>query len=329
MTNTSDIDIQYRVAWTFATDGDYKLNEKLVVTGETEWAEWKVAQGQEKTTDVSVTLPTEVGNDYQEAKGKIIFTVYAVQWNGLIDADDLDAALEKAVPGTVLTLAPVDFGVINLDGALEGVTIDASNATNIDKIVIGSNADLDDVTIKNAEFVYEGDADCGIVLDPNAMVENLVIENCTVSGTGAKAGRGLSGFNNNATVVIRNCTFENLGYPVYAWGGYKSLTIEDCVFDNIKSWAVMPQSGFDGDLTVNNCQFIDCVGGLVKAGTLTAGHTFTFTNNKIVNNTVSGDHNWFQFNATAGSVVVTGNTFDGNAWTPGTVDGSDGLRVNG
>lgn len=182
---------------------------------------------------------------------------------------------------------------------------------------------IENVTLKNIKFEYTGATlDAGVVLDANAQVENLVLENCTLVGTGAKAGRGLSGYNNNASIVIKNCTFKDLGYPIYAWGGYASLTIEGCTFDNIKSWAIMPQSGFDGDLTVTGCTFKNGIGGgLIKAGTLTAGHTFTFTNNTITGCTIAGDHNWFQFNVSAGTSVISGNTKDGVAWTPTTTDG--------
>lgn len=195
--------------------------------------------------------------------------------------------------------------------------------TNVLIFKTDANSKLDNVTLQGVKFKYTGaDADCGVVLSANAQVNNLVIENCTFIGNGDKAGRGLSGYNNSASIVIRNCTFENLGYPIYAWGGYKSLSIEDCTFGNIKSWAVMPQSGFDGDLTVTGCNFTNCIGGgLIKAGTLTAGHTFTFTNNTVTDCTIAGDHNWFEFIASAGTSVISGNTKDGQPWTPSTEDG--------
>ena len=84
----------------------------------------------------------------------------------------------------------------------------------------------------------------------------------------------------------------------------------------------MPQSGFNGDLTVTGCNFIDCLGGgLVKAGTLTAGHTFTFTNNTVTNCTVAGDHNWFSINTSAGTKVISGNKKDGEDWLPSASEG--------
>lgn len=182
---------------------------------------------------------------------------------------------------------------------------------------------IQNVKIKSVGFEYTGaTADCGIVINDMAQIDNLVVENCTFVGTGAMAGRGISGYNNSASIELKSCAFKDLGYPIYAWGGYESLTVENCTFENIKSWAIMPQSGFDGDLTVTGCIFKDCLGGgLVKAGTLTAGHTFTFTNNIITGCTIAGDHNWFQFNTSAGTKVISGNKKDGSDWTPGNAEG--------
>ena len=105
-------------------------------------------------------------------------------------------------------------------------------------------------------------------------------------------------------------------------GGYKALTVEACTFNLIKSWAIMPQyNDYLGDLTVTGCDFVNCTGGLVKAGKFTTGHTFTFTNNTITNSSEHPAKNWFTIDASAGTAVVNGNTKDGAAWTPGTAEG--------
>ncbi|MBE6188074.1 MAG: hypothetical protein E7143_02995 [Rikenellaceae bacterium] len=233
----------------------------------------------------------------------------------------LQAALQSVSDATINLEAGVNYEAVTV-GELKDVTINGAEGS-VMIFKTNANTKLENVTLNGVKFEYTGaTADCGIVLDANAQIDNLVIDGCTVVGTGAKAGRGLSGYNNNATIVIKNTTFKDLGYPIYAWGGYKALTIENCTFENIKSWAVMPQSGFDGDLTVSGCNFVNCLGGgLVKAGKLTADHTFTFTNNTITGCTIAGDHNWFQFNVSAGTSVISGNTKDGAAWTPGAADG--------
>uniref|UniRef100_UPI004056DECC DUF6562 domain-containing protein n=1 Tax=Alistipes sp. TaxID=1872444 RepID=UPI004056DECC len=238
------------------------------------------------------------------------------------DAAGLADAIANAEEGSTIALSEnVNYGAVTAT-ELKNVTIKgAEGAVMIFKT--DANTKLENVTLKGVNFEYTGaTADCGIVIDANAQIDNLVVEGCTFTGTGAKAGRGISGLNNNATIKLNGCNFKDLGYPIYAWGGYKSLEIVGCTFDNIKSWAIMPQSGFDGDLTVTGNTFKNCLGGgLVKAGTLTAGHTFTFTNNVITNCTIAGDHNWFQFNVSAGTAVVSGNTKDGADWTPGTAEG--------
>ena len=238
------------------------------------------------------------------------------------DAAGLAGAIANAEEGSTIALSEnVNYGAVTA-AELKNVTIKgAEGAVMIFKTTEDSK--LENVTLKGVNFEYTGaTADCGIVINANAQIDNLVVEGCTFVGTGAKAGRGISGLNNNASIVLKGCTFKDLGYPIYAWGGYEALTIEGCTFDNIKSWAIMPQSGFDGDLTVTGNTFQNCLGGgLVKAGTLTAGHTFTFTNNVITNCTIAGDHNWFQFNVSAGTSVISGNTKDGAAWTPTAAEG--------
>lgn len=238
------------------------------------------------------------------------------------DATSLQEALNNAAAGSVIVLSEdTNYETITV-GELSDVTIVGSeNSVMIFKT--DANTKIENVTIKNVNFEYTGaTVDCGIVVNAEAQIDNLVIEGCTFTGTGRKAGRALSGKNDNASIEFRGCTFKDLGYPIYAWGGYASLIIDQCVFENIQSWAIMPQSGFDGDLTVTGCTFKDCDGGgLIKAGTLTAGHTFTFTGNKITNCTKKGDHNWFQFNVSAGTAVISDNTFDGEPWTPTASDG--------
>ena len=236
---------------------------------------------------------------------------------------ELQEVLNGAVAGATIALSDktTDYGTITL-GELKDVTIEGNNTS---KVIFLTNADskLENVKIKSVGFEYTGaTVNCGIVINAEAQIDNLVVENCTFVGTGAKAGRGIYGDNNSASIELKGCTFKDLGYPIYAWGGYESLTVEGCIFENIQSWAIMPQSGFDGDLTVTACNFVDCKGGgLVKAGTLTAGHTFTFTNNIITGCTIAGDHNWFQFNTSAGTKVISGNKKDGSDWTPGVAEG--------
>lgn len=282
------------------------------------------------STPFTAGVKVALENCTAPAYGKL---VYVSPWDGTkgktatitVDGNviaGLESILNNAIEGSTITLSEdVNLGTVTV-GELKNVTIKgAENTVMIFKT--DANTKIENVTLQNVNFEYSGaTADCGVVIDGNAIIDNLVLEGCTFSGTGAKAGRGLSGLNNNASIVIKDCHFKDLGYPIYAWGGYEELKIEGCTFENIKSWAIMPQSGFDGDLTVTGCTFKDCLGGgLIKAGTLTAGHTFTFTNNTVTGCTIAGDHNWFQFNVSAGTKVISGNTKDGASWTPSVAEG--------
>ena len=84
-----------------------------------------------------------------------------------------------------------------------------------------------------------------VVIDATAQIENLVVENCNIVGDGKKNSYGIFGQNANASIVVRNCNISNLGYAIQAiaGGGYKSLLVENCSFDNMNSWVIMPQYG--------------------------------------------------------------------------------------
>ena len=237
-------------------------------------------------------------------------------------AAELQDALNSGAPVICLS-GDVDYGTVTL-GELKNVTIyGAANAPVM--INTDANTKLENVTLSGINFVYNGsNTNCGVVINKDAQIDNLVLDGCSVVGTGAKAGRGIYGQNPNATIVVKNCVFENLGYPIYttAAGGYKALTIENCTFNLIKSWAIMPQyNDYLGDLTVTGCTFENCTGGLVKAGKFTSGHTFAFTNNTITNSAEHPAKNWFTIDTSAATAVVSGNVKDGAAWTPGTAEG--------
>ena len=228
----------------------------------------------------------------------------------------------NATEGSI-DFSDANYGTVTL-GELKDVTIFGNENS---KVIFNTTADskLENVTLKTIEFTYDGtNVNCGIIVNAAAQIDNLVIDECTFTGNGEKKGRGLYGQNPNATITFKNCTFKNLGYPIYtmAAGGYKSLTVENCNFNLIKSWAVMAQyNDYLGDLTVTGCNFTNCTGGLVKAGKFTANHTFTFTNNTIVNSTEHPAKDWFSIDTTVAAKVVEGNTKDGAEWTPGASEG--------
>ena len=250
---------------------------------------------------------------------------WVVKLDAVEDAAQLADALANAAEGDKINLMDgVNYGAITA-GELKNVTINGAE-NSVVNFITDANTVIENVTLNGVDFVYDGsNVNSGVVINGEAQIENLVLDGCSFVGTGEKKGRGIYGTNPNATIVIKNTTFKDLGYPIYTMannGGYKSLTVEECTFEGIKSWAIMPQyNPYTGDLTVNKCNFVNCVGGFVRAGGFTAGHTFTFTNNTITNSAEHPAKNWFQVTIAEGTAVVENNTKDGAAWTPGSAEG--------
>lgn len=110
ITNNSTVNMQYRIKWTV----DGTLFDALVATADgavinncvSDWTEWTAPTSDGDrivSIPVSVELPVEVGNAYQEASARISFTVEAVQGNGtelfgttyVSTVEDLQAAIEQ------------------------------------------------------------------------------------------------------------------------------------------------------------------------------------------------------------------------------------------
>ncbi|MBR2466753.1 MAG: hypothetical protein IKB38_07500 [Clostridia bacterium] len=88
MENSSDVTIQYRVAWTTESD----LADVLVVSAVekdnasrtlNDWAAWATDEIAEKTVTVTLELPAWVGNEYQTKSATIYVSVEAVQGNAI------------------------------------------------------------------------------------------------------------------------------------------------------------------------------------------------------------------------------------------------------
>ena len=245
----------------------------------------------------------------------------------IVGLEDLSETLASAENRTIYLAEGNDYGTLTA-GELMNVTIVANDSAAV-RFVTTADSKLENVTIKGAEFEFVTGASqkngAFVVIDAAAQIDNLVIEDCTIVGDDKKNSYGIYGQNPNASIVVKDCNFSNLGYAIQATagGGYKSLVVEECTFDNIISWAILPQYGYTGDLTVNKCEFANSKGGLIKTGAFNG--TFTFTNNNLTNCTGHDgkDSKWFEVNASAATKVIENNTKDGAAWTP---DATNGLQ---
>lgn len=237
---------------------------------------------------------------------------------------DFETAINNAAPGSTIVL-PDNITKEVTVGELKDVTIEGSKNTSM-RFVTNADSKIENVTIKNIDFGFttgSGQKGACVVIDKDAEINNLVLDNITFVGDGNKNSYGITGQNSTASIIVKNCNFSNLGYAIQtiSGGGYESLIVEKCTFDNIISWAILPQYGYNGDLTINDCTFKNSNGGLVKTGAFTG--TFTFTNNTITNCTGHDgeDSKWFDVKASADTNVINGNTKDGAAWTPGEANG--------
>ena len=242
------------------------------------------------------------------------------------NAEELVAAINAGKEKIVLA-DNVDYGTITV-GELENSEICGGDNTTM-RFVTTAESKIKNVTLKDIDFNFVTGANqkngAFVVIDANAQIENLVIEGCTLVGDGKKNSYGIYGQNPNATIVVKDCSFSNLGYAIQATaaGGYKSLVVDSCVFETIISWAIMPQYGsYAGDLTINGCTFNNTTGGLIKSGSF-SNSTLTFTNNTITNSVGHDgkDSEWFSVDASAATKVISGNTKDGAEWIPSAAEG--------
>ena len=242
------------------------------------------------------------------------------------NAEELAAAINAGKEKIVLA-DNVDYGTITV-GELENSEICGGDNTTM-RFVTTAESKIKNVTLKDIDFNFVTGANqkngAFVVIDANAQIENLVIEGCTLVGDGKKNSYGIYGQNPNATIVVKDCSFSNLGYAIQATaaGGYKSLVVDSCVFETIISWAIMPQYGsYAGDLTINGCTFNNTTGGLIKSGSF-SNSTLTFTNNTITNSVGHDgkDSEWFSVDASAATKVISGNTKDGTEWIPSAAEG--------
>ena len=244
------------------------------------------------------------------------------------DPSTLADVLAVAKEGETVSLAAGDYGVITL-GTLNGVTLAAEEGAVVDKFVTTAETAITDVTLKGFNFEIEAvNRDCGLSVDAAAVINNLVIEDCTFTGSDYKNSCGIFGNNPNATLTVKNCTFSDMGYAFWSISrdGYAALNVEGCNFTNLISWVILVQYGFLGNLTVDGCTFTNCTDGISKNGEFAADKTFTFTNNVVAADCAGHDgkdSKWFDL--TTASAIVSGNTYGGAEWIPGAAQGIKAL----
>lgn len=207
--NQSNIDVQYRVS--MSVEGD--LASALVA--EVDGVEFKNGQASAWTFDawedntadidfvipVSVEFPAQCGDEYQESSAVISFKVEAVQANGLVLVNTLDALKSAIASGR---------------NAVLGADIQVNGALNLDEdLVLYGNG----YTLSNVQ----------LHMKDGSTVENVVFD-------GVQATNGSHIYAHDASVTIKGCTFKNTAYEAIqatqkAVDGV-TVAIDSCLFDN-------------------------------------------------------------------------------------------------
>ena len=254
VTNSSNIDIQYKMNWEVTG----KLAEALEVKADdkdlqnSSWTKWAAASVEkEKVIKMMVELPVDAGDDYQEQSCNVIFAVEAIQANGILNdyvtPSTLADALANAQEGDEIKLAAGYYdeivipqngmkilseegavvGFLNVNGkanvTLQGLTFDAAGAKNV----------YDGSGTKRAAANIAGSSG----KNNNNGAHNLLIDNCKFIGESPAAvciaftdrGRSTS---QSGNVTISNCKFEATNCNYFVYGYYTGVKDQGFTFVN-------------------------------------------------------------------------------------------------
>ena len=148
VTNDSNVDIMYKLAWNVNNDALDALVATATIADEelttTDWTVWYTPENdaeKSKTIAVEIELPMNAGNDYQDKTATISFTVEAVQANAVVEEviteDQIRAAISVgidtiALAGDIVLTAPLNIPQgRNIVIVLNGNTIESANGESI------------------------------------------------------------------------------------------------------------------------------------------------------------------------------------------------------
>lgn len=295
--NDSNVTVQYRTVIKVTDDDglfsglEVKIGaEEQVYGGTTTYSHWTTlnAGSDDITVPVSIELPQEVGNEYQDKQCTISYSVDAVQGNAyvfdgeawLIDAegntremDTLSYALTRAQAGDTIKMAHAGtydpFTVTTEGVTVEGIIGDTKADSTVFVTTATENVKLaaSDVTLKNI-WVEVGAEQIGIsgwtkrgALNADVSgADNFTLDGCYFNGNNLVDRAFLFC---KSKLTVNNCTFENFNY---------------CAFDS------MDDNSTPELITITNNTFK----GLNVAYDIYAGKGYTGTEkNLVIKNNVS------------------------------------------
>ena len=338
LTNNSDIAIQYRVKWTVeggllgalvATVDDVAL--KSVVS---EWSAWTTTDSATKTLRVSLELPVEADDTFQEKSATVAFVVEAVQGNGVAYLPGEQYASSEE--GLRAAFANGGDIVLNNNIALENgsLVVPAGKTVNLDLNGCVISADSSDPTVL---------VEAGGVLNT---------KDSAASGVATFARRTFAmtrgGINNDNGNAIKNNGTVTLTGGQYTSGKGYALNNESSD-SKLTATNIVGGGAFNaGELELNNCELLNEVSGrhtVYNSGTLTVnGGIYENTSaNEVIKSpsAVAAVINSGSFIMTGKSYLLGGNiTINGGNFAAydngdGTTDkmrpngANDSINVNG
>ncbi len=164
VTNNSNVTVQYRVKWAVegelagalvATAGGNKIGTSIAA-----WEVWNIpASEDEKVKDIEivVSLPEDVGNDYQNKSASITFIVEAVQGNAEVFNDTNEEAPVQtevnAQTGKTETVAPMSVSANGFTAEIPAGTALEEGATTATLVITKEEANTGNFTVAGAESI--------------------------------------------------------------------------------------------------------------------------------------------------------------------------------
>ncbi len=263
ITNYSNVAIKYRLSWYI--EGELKnvlvakADDTVIKNGASDWTPWapvaNTEEGETKTVKVSVELPAEVNNVYQEKEADIYFKVEAVQGNGtekyqvnVSDPSALNAAIAAGgnvvldgsiTPDSSLTVAEdtevfidinensINGSVINQGGevAIQNGTIEVE-AAGFENYGTGTLTDVDMKAGTPDDYAGITNGE-----DAKTTFENV---NLTSGGGGIGAVGGAEVVFSSGSVAVNSASTSGR-YIFYAAGAGTVITIEGGEFSFSKT----------------------------------------------------------------------------------------------
>lgn len=333
--NDSDIAILYRYKID-CVDGEnlmkglrFTVNgaavDKYMATYTSPWID--LAKGNNiAPVTITVELPVSAGNIFQNQTTEIRVIVEAIQANAVVE-DNVDPVITYY--NTAATTADAANFIndpflpeVNITAPIAEtivITEDLSNKTiyaNGNNVAFTFTGKLENVVV---DGVVSTAAGCSVNLD--AATGDIKIANSTfTNGAGNFDAAIVTG---NCDLEIDNCTFEGGKYALYNYDPAGALTVTNSTFKNCSSWAIQVNNVINADVVIDGCTFDGANSGLVKVlSAPEAGHSFTFTNNTVINSRGHDGYEaeWLWVSAEY-AITAYGNTLNGAAWAPGVDQG--------